>query len=288
MNHEIYTLPPILQGTAEQQLRQLRDYLVRIARQQPGEGQEQAVAQAVNKAVAAVSGKESRSLEEARQRAATLRDLIVKTANEVYDSIDKISTYLNYDYRAESEFGSYLEQIHTSIEQTAKNTVENYQYMELVEGQETYYSIQELIDKHAREELGGDLSDLDARTAAIEAYQTEISGEIRRGFIDNPRYGEEGQPQYLFGIAIGEKVSFTGETETDEGIVYQKLDGDQTMGFYTSTGWQYWSGGTLIGWFDSQKKNLHTPELVVDGSLGFGDDWLITTAGGWGLRYIGG
>ena len=70
----IYSLPPILRGSAEEQLRQLRDYLVRMARQQ---GAEAAVTVAPGGAATTAA---AQSVEDARKQAAALRSLIVKTA----------------------------------------------------------------------------------------------------------------------------------------------------------------------------------------------------------------
>lgn len=85
---EIYQMPPILSGSAENQLRQLRDYLVRMARQQgnadtsasaagatAARQRQKASGQAAPGASSAVE-----TVEEARKRAAALKALIVKTA----------------------------------------------------------------------------------------------------------------------------------------------------------------------------------------------------------------
>ena len=33
---------------------------------------------------------------------------------------------------------------------------------------------------------------------------------------------------------------------------------------------------------------LHVSNILVEEQLQFSSDWLVTTSGGWGLRYIGG
>lgn len=73
----IYELPPILRGSAENQLAQLRDYLVRMARQ----GAESAVTVSPGGAVVpAAQAVPAQSAEDARRQAAALRALIVKTS----------------------------------------------------------------------------------------------------------------------------------------------------------------------------------------------------------------
>lgn len=81
--NQVYSLPPILSGSAENQLRQLRDYLVRMARQQ----QEPAAAAAsVRKTgVSGGAAPAAQSAEEARKQAEALKALIVKTAQRQAD-----------------------------------------------------------------------------------------------------------------------------------------------------------------------------------------------------------
>ncbi len=257
--NEVYQLPPILQGTAEQQLRQLRDYLVRLSRQLPAQGNAQETAVIVQRAVNAAKPKDADAIAAAQARARQLKDLIVKTADEVYASIDKISTYLSYDYRAESEYGTYLEQIQTSIEQTAKETVESYEYGAAIEAAAS------------------------GAADALEEYRQTINGQIRRGIIVDPSTQNE-----TLGIVISQDLSFTGRTKDVGGETYYYLEPGQTVGIYTSTGWQYWIGGAKVGWFDSKDSMLHVANLLVEDQLQFSSDWLVTTEGGWGLRYIGG
>ena len=62
----------------------------------------------------------------------------------------------------------------------------------------------------------------------------------------------------------------------------------QTLGLYTATGWQFWINGSKRGWFDSEDGMLHVANIVVEDKLQIGDGWLMTTTGGFGLRYTGG
>lgn len=85
----IYEIPPILSGSAENQLRQLRDYLVRMARD-TGHGQSAAETTAVPSTAGitrvsrggAPPQTAAQSVEDARKRADALRALIVKTAKQ--------------------------------------------------------------------------------------------------------------------------------------------------------------------------------------------------------------
>ena len=251
-----YLLPPMLSGTAEQQLQQLRDYLVRLARDLPTEAQiAQAVSQSVAKAKATGGGQDA--VQTAMSQAQNLKSLIVKTAEDVAHEFDKIAAVLREQYVAISDYGSYYEQIETQVTQTARGTVESYAY-------------QSQIDAATRDR------------ARLEEYLTQINGEIRRGVIVDPDTHEE-----TIGIMISQELQFTGETKTVDGETYYYLDTGQTTGVYTSTGWQFWINGYKRGWFDSLDGMLHVVQIVVEDRLQLGDDWVITTTGGFGLRYIG-
>ena len=117
-------LPPILQGEALQQIAQLRDYLVRRER-----GRESEILQTVRAdppAAGTSSGAsatfplrgEGRRAGDAARRAAALRALIVKTADEsragdlvLTNSIGELSHELRQEYLARSEFGEYRQEI---------------------------------------------------------------------------------------------------------------------------------------------------------------------------------
>ena len=184
-------------------------------------------------------------------QASSLKALIVKNAEEVVSYADAKREEYNALYVAKSEFGNYYEQIETQVEQTARGAVESYRYAEAI----------------------GDL----------EGGLRELGGQIRRGLIEDPETHE-----LHLGIAVGERLSFTGQTQSSGGVTYYELSPGQTLGLYTASGWQFWIGGVRRGWFSSEDSMLHLSNIVVENSLQLGANWQITTAGGFGLRYIGG
>ena len=251
----MYELPPILRGDEQQQLRELRDYLVRMARD---------LDKTVEAAATEAAEKQARTLKVSADTAGsrgnydTLRGLIIKTADTVQHNLDIITEELHEDYLALSDFGAYQEQINTTIETTARGVVESYGY-------------------------DAALLALDSQMETVMEVTNSIRGEIRRGLITDPETGET-----ALGIAIAETLSFTGNETTQEGLTYYELSPGQTLGLYTSTGWQFWINGSKRGWFDSRDGMLHVANLAVENSLRLGGDWLITTSGGFGLRYVGG
>ena len=252
-------LPPRLSGQSAQDLAALRDYLVRLVDTLPDAGDTGLIDRAVKEAVSASAGAaEKTAAISARSQAQAVKQLIIKTADEIYESIDRLETSLSATYLARSDFGDYTESVDTTIVQTARETVESYDYDARIEA------------------VGGSVGDL------AEAL-TRIDGELRRGLITDPETGEE-----ALGIAISQSLSFTGATRTEDGLTYYELSPGQTLGLYTSTGWQFWIGGSKRGWFDSTDGMLHVAQIAVESRLQLGADWVITTAGGFGIRYTGG
>ena len=118
---------------------------------------------------------------------------------------------------------------------------------------------------------------------ALDSYLTAIRGEIRRGLITDPETGEQ-----VLGIAVAENLRFTGQTHDAEGLTYYELSPGQTLGQYTATGWQFWINGAKRGWFDSADSMLHLTRLRAADSIDLGDSWRLSSAGGLGIKYIGG
>lgn len=240
-------LPPRPQGTAEQQLAALRDYLVRLAQSlEPVGGT--ALAESTERAVGRAQEKTAKEL---RSQAEALKAIIVKNAGELAAYADaKVEEY-NALYVAQSDFGSYYNRIESKVAETARGAVESFHITEAIED--------------------------------LDAFMSELCGQIRRGVVEDPETHE----QHL-GIAISESLSFTGRTQSAGGATYYELSPGQTLGLYTSAGWQFWINGVRRGWFSSEDSMLHISNAVIENRLQFGGGWEITGAGGFGLRYIGG
>lgn len=174
----MYDYPPILKGDAIRDLAALRDYLVRKERTREKDIRDVTVKEvqeslqqkdsSLRKAVESISSLDQKT-------AATLRTLIIKTADTVEHNMDEIRTVLHEYYEAQSDYGSYYESVESNIVQTARGTVESYQY-------------QEQID-------------------ALDQYVTELNGQIRRGLITDPETQET-----VLGIAISQELHFTGSS----------------------------------------------------------------------------
>ena len=273
--------PPILQGSMQQQITALRDYLFRIVGDLDGviaaASTEQAVAEVKTlpdgTKIIAPGSEVSRDIANIRKNANELRDLIIKSTNELSESITNGDEYLisyvdskeeeyNSLYLAKSEFGTFEESIDSRIQTSARGVVESYNYGSAIT------SMQDAINLAQR-------------------YYTQIDGEIRRGIVQDPDTGN-----YEIGIAISQKLEFTGECGEDDpnnpgdGYSYYYLKTGQTFGLYTSTGWQFWINGSKRGWFDSTDSRLHVGSEIVESELQIGE-WEFTAVGGLGIKYVG-
>ena len=252
----MYELPPILTGSAENQLRALRDYLVRLLQTLPQDAQTaaQLSVRAEYGGVRPPAGQSAAASAPSDENYPRLRALVTKTASEIYRHVDSITQELREDYTARSELGELEERIAQRMSATARGVVESYDY-------------------ESR------LTASDERAAQLEEHLRSLSGQIRRGVINDPETGEQ-----TLGIAISQRLSFTGRSSSHEGDTYYELSPGQTLGLYTSTGWQFWINGARRGWFDSVDGMLHVAAMQVEQSLRLGGGWVVSAVGGFGLR----
>ena len=260
-----YELPPILKGTEQQQLVSMRDYLVRLAQSldRVSDTSTQITVQA--KTLKKDSGNAAAAtLDNLIAQATTLKSLIIKTADTVLQEVG--DNYVKTSYL--SPEGEYHRDLMSNVSETAEAIVRDYNYTDIVTGI-----------------VGADI-------AQLQSYVTILNGEIRLGLIYDP-----GLQMDVLGIAISQKLEFlsgSGNTYADPttNLVYTRIAENQTFGFYTSRGWQFWVNGQKVGWFDSMDSSgaLHISSAVVEQHIQMGDKWLLDITGsgdGIGFRYIG-
>ena len=248
--------PPILQGSTQEQLRAIRDYLFRMANSLEAAATAPAVVTGTtvtrtrtDGTVVTETGSAAKADTDAiRKSAAELRALIIKHANELQAEMDTKEEQYNGRFLAQSEFGTWERSLDSRIQTNAQGVVES-------------YGFQESISSTRRE---------------VEEYFTQMDGQIRRGFIENPDYPDNSSDEFIFGIAISSKLQFKTELPKSDGTYeYYHLESGQTFGFYTSSGWQFWVGGNKRGYYDSIDQKLHVKDIVADDSLQIGTDWQI-------------
>lgn len=268
--------PPMLSGNSRADLISLRDYLFRLA------GSLEAVATAgtdSGSGTAMSYTKDGKQVfrtmtteQQIRENAKNLQALIIKTANDIKQYADSKTEEYNQLYVAQSDFGTFQEEINTTIESTALGVLEDYGY-------------------------NASISYLQDTVGQLQEDYTVLNGQIRRGIVLDPDTGS-----YVLGIAISQEISFTGAVcdaedvnNPHDGYDYYYISEGQTFGLYTASGWQFWINGHKKGWYSSYDGMLHVANILVENTLQIGSKWeLVTTRIGLtdeydlDLRYLGG
>ena len=247
--------PPILQGSTNDQVRALRDYLYKLAGTLDGTIQAATAMQNVTvsvdkqgrQVISAGSDVGSKTAAAIQKSADELKSLIIKSADEVYEYMDGKTEEYDGKYVAKSEYGEFTQSFNSRVETTARGVVEDYGYTEQI-------------------------TSLQNADIVMQQYLTDLNGQIRRGIVLDPSTN-----QYVTGIAISQQLSTSGTCppldphNPGDGYTYYYLTAGQTFGLYTSTGWQFWLNGAKKGWFDSQENVLNVYDIVIKGTLRIGN-----------------
>ena len=247
--------PPALRGQPENQIKEISSYLYRLS---------EMLNIALNNlnqnnfsSAVEISGSKSTQVQGGETVASynELRGLISNTAQIVNVEIEKLRTELEQQHVAISDdWGTFQENISSTIEATAASIVESYNY-------------------------DSEIQTLQEEAAGFSAYKISTEGYIRRGFID---YDEEGIP--ILGIAIGQGLTST--TVTVDGAEYQQIDSTASCAFYTATKVSFRINGQEVAYVSNRK--LYIGDVEITGSVVLGSKWMISTTNGLTIKWIGG
>lgn len=250
------TPPPGLRGDEKSQLVQMHSFLFQLTEQLNA-----ALSQADDRLQAAerITGLNAENENggipnEIADQYQNLKSLIIKTAHTVRMEMDMLVTELGQTYVAQSEFGTYKEQISREIVDTAEKTVESYGY-------------------ESR------LDNLDRQAADFDDYIIEASGSITRGIVD---YDANGVP--IIGIAIGQDLKSV--KVTIDGVEYEEIDTTKNLATYTATGITFWQNGAKVAWFENSR--LTCTSINVNDRVQMGGKWEISHVNGFTVKWIGG
>lgn len=230
--------PPMLQGSQTQQLSDVRRYLFRLVEQLNGSLNSLTAENFTAEAAASLGGA---TKEEIAKTQNDLKSLIIKNANEVYQSIEAITTTLESEYVAISDFGTFRESMENTITETAA-------------GIEQQISTQSEI---------------------VNNYITSTNGYIRQGVV-----GYDGLTP-IIGIAIGQDIRVTGAKVTAGGVEYETIDTSQNMSVWTTTKLSFYVSGSEVAYFANDAlyvTGIHTgtvafPNWVIDDGNGLSFRW---------------
>ena len=176
-----YELPLIEEGTAEEQLRQIKSFLYRQAENLNYNLKNSDVTSLWRQTAEALSVASNEEVEQMRRdEFQALRGLIIKSATSIIKNEDSFSAHFAGDYTAESDYGTFTEE--------GKIFINGNPY---TIGQVYKYQAQIVTD--------------------VSKYKTDMEGFIKTGVL------ERGTSKPVFGMEIG----YNKNTYTVDGVEYQ-------------------------------------------------------------------
>lgn len=185
----------------------------------------------------------------------TIDDIVDPKINGVMSYADKKVEELKGYYVAQSDFGTYLEEISQKIEADPSQLSQYFKFA----------------------------SDIRANVDRVEvdfaSYKTDVEGYIRQGIV-----GYDGTVP-IIGIAIGQDIrtSQTG-VETEQGV-FDVIDKSSNMSVWTTEKLSFYIGGQEAAYFSNGK--LTVAQIAADRITGAGK-WDVSFTGGVKFKWIGG
>lgn len=197
---------------------------------------------------AAASAAQTEAEKKLLDSVSNLKSLIIKSANTVRSEMDVLETKLQSTYVAYSDFGTFLEDIESSITATASGLNQTI----------AYYA--------------------ELNSAELEQYRLETEGYIRQGII-----GFNGAVP-IIGIAIGQDISVT--TVEVDGQEYDMIDTSSNMAVWTSEKLSFYVYGVEVAYFSNGA--LYAGDIIVNGNLFLAENkWEISHTNGLIIKWVG-
>lgn len=182
-----------------------------------------------------------------------LKELIINTAEIVRAEEVRLTKQLESNYEAiSSDFGTFKENIQTTITETAESTIASYNY-------------------------DASITALQNQADAFTEYQRHTEGFIQQGFIGY----DDGNP--IVGIAIGQDLATTGTTAGG----YEEIQTQhKSVAFYTAGKITFYIDGNAVAYFSQD--TLYITDIEMTGKLTQGR-WVRSDIPGAGLvlKWIG-
>lgn len=185
---------------------------------------------------------------ELQEQYQNLKALIIKTADTVRAEMDRITAELNGTYVAQSEFGSYVEQLSLYLEANPEAVTQYYKFASDLQ------------------------ANLDRVDADFSAWRTETGGYIRTGIV-----AWDGEIP-VYGVAVGQDLTtheIDGETVVDQ---------RQFRSTFTANRLSFWQDETEVAYISNNKLYIRSAEVLDGLTLG---PWRLTTSGGLTVQWNG-
>lgn len=245
-----FLMPPAPQGSVQQQLTAQYAYLFQMA-QQLNLALDGLADGGVPSAAGGAGGGSAASGDqpEREQQYRTLKSLILRTARQIRSEMDKVRLELQGEYVAVSDFGTYLEQLNSTIEADAAAITQYYKFFSDLQG------------------------NVEKISAAFERYRVDTEGYIRTGIV----YYDGAVPVY--GVAVGQDL-ITVEVDGEQ-VVQQK----NFRATYTAGKLSFWQDAVEVAYVSNNRLYISNITVLQAVTLG---RWEIGGTDGLSFKWIGG
>lgn len=266
------TPPPIPHGDEKTQLLQMRSYLYQM-QQQLNIALEQVTPEALAAQVETLQTKKAKlpdginpTLTDAY---AKLKSLIIKTAGTVREEINQIVIQLDNKYVAESIFGTFRENLNSTIVAAADAVVQTYDYSsQLTTTNDNISTIGNGLNN-----LESALSDANNAIGNINTYNVNTEQYIKTGLLF---FDDNSIPR--FGVAVGEKLT----TVVVDGQIVLERSG--LAATFTSDRMSFWQNEVEVAYVSNNQ--LYINEIVILSRMFLGN-WMIDRSNGFLLKWVG-
>ena len=261
-------LPNITGSTEREQLVQMKSYLHQLAEQlqwalqNVDTSNNTVVAAPTARSLAPSSGSTSGEIN-AQATFASIKSLIIKSAEIVDAYYDEINAELEGHYVAQSDFGTYQEDTKAQIEANSKGITQ------------TYTNIQAIYDpkiQQVQDDLGNATSEIGDRIEKVEGRAEDVEGYIRttKATIKTGELGEE-NGKTIIGLEIG-------QIDAENGAVtrrYARFTAEE-LSFYDAN-------DNKVAWISN--KQLHIADAVVKSTFCIGN-YFIDASNGLAFKWV--
>lgn len=264
-------LPNITGTTEREQLVQVKSYLHQLAEQlqwalqNVDTNNNTSVVMPTARSLAPSSGNASGEIN-AQATFASIKSLIIKSAEIVDAYYDEINAKLEGLYVAESDFGTFVESTKVQIDANStdiKQTYTNIQAMYDLKIQQ----VQEDLG-NASDEIGGRISKVEDSVGDAEAYIKTTKATIKTGKLEELPDGT-----VIYGLEIGQIDEASGVVSRR----YARFTADE-LSFYDDN-------DDKVAWISNNQ--LHITEAVVKRKLNIGG-YLVDATNGLAFKWVGG
>ena len=249
MSVTVFSPPPRVGGTAEQQLKAQYAYLFQMSQQLTA-----ALARMDGQSLT-VDHRTQQVTAQQQQQYQNLKALVIKSADTVQKQMDTVAQELKGSFVAQSDFGSYVENLNAYIEANPQALTH-------------YYKIASDLQ-----------SDADALGTAFSRYVTETEGYIRTGIVDY----NGAVPVY--GVAVGQGLATETVTLSD-GTAATYIQPRQFRSVFTASKLSFYQDDVEVAYLSNNR--LYITDAQITGRVFLGDDWQLERSSGLTLKWIGG